>query len=196
MKLAVILGSTRDGRLGGRVAKWVMNQASYREEWDAELLDVREFELPLFSSANLPSMMGGEYDDPAVTQWASKIRQADAFIFVTPEYNHGLPAPLKNAIDSLYPEWGNKAAGIVSYSSGGGAGIRAAEQLRQVLSHVAVANVQTQVTIARAAELVSEDGASNEDLDGMLMGQLIQLSNWAGALKPLRQKAAAMKASR
>jgi NAD(P)H-dependent FMN reductase len=175
--------------MGERVAKWVMNEASKRDDWETELLDVASFNLPMYHDATLPAMMGGKYDDPAVTKWSEKVRAADAFLFITPEYNHGLPAPLKNAIDWLYPEWANKAAGIVSYSGSGGAGIRAAEQLRLVLTHVGIANVQSIINVPNVATTISEDGTmTDEVLPKLLTGQFIQLTNWAEALKPLRRQ--------
>lgn len=188
MKIAVILASTRDGRLGEQVAQWVYKQAQTQADWEVELVDIKSFNLPLFEGSTLPSMLGGVYDDPTVTEWSNKIREMDAFIFVTPEYNHSLPAPLKNAIDCLYPEWANKAAAIVSYSSGRGGGIRAAEHLRAVLSHVAVANVQSQITIAKADTVISKSGQTNDEaLEKLALGQRIQLNNWATQLKSLRQ---------
>lgn len=187
MKLVVILGSTRTGRIGDPVARWVYAQAHNVEGWDVELVDIKQLHLPLFEEAELPSMMGGHYDHPSVRSWSQIVGQADAFIFVTPEYNHGLPAPLKNAIDWLYPEWGNKAAAIVSYSTGIGGGIRAAEQLRQVLSHLAVANVQSLVTIPNVKDVLTQTSEITEDrLQRMLLSQFIQLRNWAGALRQLR----------
>lgn len=189
MKLSIILGSTRDGRNGKRVADWVYNQIKGDGNWQVQLLDIKDFALPIFSDEVLPSMMAGNYSNQAVIDWSRKIAESDAFIFVSPEYNHGMPSSLKNAIDWLYPEWGNKPAGIVAYSTGIGGGIRSAEQLRLVLIHLAVANVQSVVTIPYVKDAFDEGGeVIEEKFRSMLHGQSLQLYNWSRVLKMLRDE--------
>src|SRR5512145_1875939 len=134
LKVAIILGSTRPGRNGEAVAHWVYEIAQKRSDAKFELLDVRDFNLPLLDEPVPPSM--GQYSKPHTKAWAAKIEQFDAFVFVTAEYNHGIPAALKNAIDFLFKEWNHKAAGFVSYGSAGGA--RAVEQLRLVMAEIHV----------------------------------------------------------
>jgi NAD(P)H-dependent FMN reductase len=130
LSVKVILGSTREGRFGDKPAHWILGEIGQRQGVDAELLDLRDFPLPFFDRPTAPSREGGKYSSPAVTRWAEKIAPADAFVVVTPEYNHGYPAVLKNALDHLFPEWARKPIGFVSYGSVGGA--RAIEQLRLV----------------------------------------------------------------
>jgi len=130
IKVKVILGSIRQNRFGERPATWINEELKSWDGVEAELLDLREYPMPLFDSPKSPSMMDMQYTDPILKKWSEKIREADAFIIVSPEYNHGYPGPLKNAIDWLFPEWNKKPVGFVSYGSAGGA--RAIEQLRQV----------------------------------------------------------------
>src|SRR5262244_2272276 len=144
LKVAIVLGSTRPGRNGEAVAKWVHDIASRRRNATFELIDLRDFNLPLLDEPLPPAL--GQYSQPHTTAWAAKIAEFDAFIFVTPEYNHSIPGALKNAIDFLWREWNDKAAGIVSYGGVGGA--RAAEQLRLVFGEIKVAGVRAQVTLS------------------------------------------------
>jgi NAD(P)H-dependent FMN reductase len=130
LSIKVILGSTREGRFGDKPAHWILGEAALRPGVDAELLDLRDFPLPFFDRPTSPTREGGVYANPAVTRWAEKISPADAYIVVSPEYNRGYPAVLKNALDHLYPEWVRKPIGFVSYGNAGGA--RAVEQLRLV----------------------------------------------------------------
>src|SRR5258707_1204930 len=114
-KVGIILGSTRPGRNGEAVAKWVYDIASRRGDAEFELVDLLDYNLPHLDEAIPPSQ--GQYANEHTKQWAAKIAEFDAFIFVTPEYNHSTSGALKNAIDFLYAEWNNKAAGFVSYGS-------------------------------------------------------------------------------
>jgi NAD(P)H-dependent FMN reductase len=130
LSVKVILGSTREGRFGDKPAHWILGEARQRPGVEAELLDLRDHPLPFFDRPVAPSREGGVYAHPAVARWAEAIAKADAFIVVTPEYNHGPSAVLKNALDHLFPEWARKPIGFVGYGSAGGA--RAIEQLRLV----------------------------------------------------------------
>lgn len=126
LKIAIILGSTRPGRNGEAVARWVYDKAkkrannnnSYDHDVKFEYIDIKDFNLPLLDEPIPPSQ--GQYSKEHTKAWSAKINSFDAFIFVTPEYNHGIPGALKNAIDFLYQEWNNKVAGFVSYGSAGG----------------------------------------------------------------------------
>ncbi len=111
--IAIILGSTRPGRNGEAVARWVNDLAQKRDDAEFELVDLADYNLPLLDEAYPPSM--GQYQHDHTKRWAQKIAEFDGFVFVTAEYNRGIPAALKNAIDYLYAEWNNKAAGFVSY---------------------------------------------------------------------------------
>ncbi len=183
LRIAIILGSTRPGRIGEGVAKWVYENAKKREGVQYELVDVADFKLPLLDEARLPGY--GQYEKEHTLVWAKKIAQFDGFVFVTAEYNHGIPGALKNALDYLYAEWNNKAAGLVSYGSGGG--LRAAEHLRGVLGELMVADVRQQVALHLITDF--EDFSRLvpkpwhvEDLNTLLD----QVESWSGALKGLR----------
>ena len=141
LKIAIIIGSTRPGRNGEAVAKWVYEIAQKRSDAEFELVDIKDFNLPLLDEPVPPIM--GQYSKPHTKAWAAKIGSFDGYVFVTPEYNHGISGALKNAIDFLFREWNDKAAGFVSYGGAGGA--RAVEQLRLVLAEVQMATVRNQV---------------------------------------------------
>src|ERR1700674_2171788 len=145
LKVAIIIGSTRPGRKAEVVARWVYDIASKRSDAAFEIVDIKDFNLPLLDEP-VPAAMG-QYGQPHTKAWAAKIEQFDAFVFVTPEYNHGTSAALKNAIDFLHKEWTNKAAGFVAY----GVimrGARAVENLRLVLAELQVATVRAQVGLS------------------------------------------------
>jgi len=144
LRVGIITGSTRPNRKSLDVAKWVHQIALRRSDAEYELVDIKDFELPLLDEPIPPSM--GRYERPHTKRWAAKIASLDAFIFVVPEYNHSIPAALKNAIDFLFAEWKHKAAGFVSYGGAGGA--RAVEHLRLVLAEVHVATVRAQVLLS------------------------------------------------
>jgi len=109
IKLAIIIGSTRPGRKAEAVARWVHEIAKKRSDAEFEIVDIKDFDLPLLDEPIPPSM--GQYSHPHTKAWATKIASFDGYVFVTPEYNHGTSGALKNAIDYLYREWNNKAAG-------------------------------------------------------------------------------------
>src|SRR3979409_2130884 len=149
LKVGIITGSTRPNRKSPDVATWVLATAQKRHDAEYELVDIKDFELPLLDEPMPPAM--GQYQQPHTKRWAAKIASLDAFVFVTPEYNHGIPAALKNAIDFLFAEWKDKAAGFVSYGGVGGA--RAVEHLRLVLAEVHVATVRNQGLLSIVTEL-------------------------------------------
>ncbi len=183
IKVAIILGSTRPGRNGEAVAKWVHGIASKRNDAEFELVDVQSFNLPLLDEPVPPSM--GQYSKPHTKSWAAKVNAFDAYVFVTPEYNHGTSGALKNAIDYLYREWNNKAAGFVSYGSAGGA--RAVEQLRLIMAELQVATVRAQVLLSLFTDFEDfssfKPAAPQEKAVGAMLDQLIP---WAQALQALR----------
>src|ERR1044071_3026853 len=143
LRIAIIIGSMRPGRNGEAVAKWVYRIAQNRSDAEFELVDIKDFNLPLLDEPVPPSM--GQYSKPHTKTWAAKVGSFDGYVFVTPEYNHGVPGALKNAIDFLFREWNDKAAGFVSYGSAGGA--RAVEQLRLVMGEVMLAGVRATVRL-------------------------------------------------
>jgi NAD(P)H-dependent FMN reductase len=183
LKVGIITGSTRPNRKSLEVAKWVLDIASKRTDAEYELVDIKDFELPLFDEPMPPSM--GQYQQPHTKRWAAKIASLDAFVFVTPEYNHGIPAALKNAIDFLFKEWGDKAAGFVGYGGAGGA--RSVEHLRLVLAEVHVATVRAQVLLSMFTDFENyttfKPDPRHEKAVGAVLDQVVA---WGGALTPLR----------
>lgn len=119
MKIAIIVGSTRENRVGRSVAEWVASQGANRTDAQYELVDLADYQLPLLTSAVPPAALNRQYGDPAIQKWGQKIDGFDGYIFVTPEYNHSVPAALKNSMDVIGPEWMKKAIAFVGYGSGG-----------------------------------------------------------------------------
>src|SRR5260370_7571588 len=143
-KVGIIGGSTRRGRKAAAVAKWVHNLLKSRNDAEFEIVDIEDYKLPLLDEPASPVMH--QYSKPNTKAWSEKIASLDAYIFVTPEYNHATSAALKNAIDFLYHEWNNKAAGFVGY--GGAGGVRAVENLRLVMGEIKIADVRAQVALS------------------------------------------------
>ena len=187
IRIAIVVGTTRPGRKADNVARWVYENARKRTDAEFEIVDIADFALPLLDEPVPPSR--GNYSKPHTKAWSAKIASFDAFVFVTPEYNHGIPGSLKNAIDYLYREWNNKAAGFVSY--GGALGARAVEQLRLVLAELQVATVRTSVGLSMFHDFegftVFKPLANHETSLGTMLDQVIA---WGGALKTLRARAA------
>ncbi len=183
LKLAIIIGSTRPNRVGEAVARWVYQLAQQRRDAAFELVDIRDFNLPLLDEPVPPSQ--GKYSKPHTKAWAAKIDSFDGYVFVTPEYNHGISGALKNALDFVYAEWNNKAAGFVGYGSAGG--VRAVESLRLVMAELQIADVRQQLSFSLFTDFENfstfRPGAQHADAVVVLFEQL---EAWAGALKPLR----------
>ncbi|TKK90069.1 NAD(P)H-dependent oxidoreductase [Herbidospora galbida] len=188
LKIAVILGSTRPGRNGKAVADWVMTRAKERTGADYELVDLADHPLPHLDEAYPPSF--GNYTGDHTKAWAATIDSYDGFVFVTPEYNHSTSGVLKNAIDYLYKEWNNKAAGFVSYGSLGGA--RAIEHLRAMLSELQVAHVRQQVSFSLFHDFENFSHFQPSQIHDASADTLFdQLESWAGALRQVRAGVAA-----
>ncbi|MDF2457849.1 MAG: reductase [Nitrospira sp.] len=187
IKVAIIIGSTRPGRNGEAVARWVYDLAQQRSDAEFELVDIKAFNLPLLDEPVPPSQ--GQYSQSHTKVWAAKIDPFDAFVFVTPEYNHGISGALKNAIDFLYREWNNKAAGFVGYGSAGGT--RAVESLRRVMAELQVADVRAQVALSLFTDFenfsVFKPAPHHEKSVSDMLDQVIA---WGGAMKTLRKKSA------
>lgn len=147
MKIAVVLGSVREGRLGKQIADWAVENIE-----GAELVDLKEFNLPLYASAMPPMALQGKYELPEQQAWGDAMAKYDAFVFVTGEYNRGIPGALKNAIDSLGVEIAGKRAGFIGYSYDGA--IRAVDQLRTVLGNFSMRTTRAQVSINLNTEVV------------------------------------------
>jgi NAD(P)H-dependent FMN reductase len=182
--IGILVGSTRPGRKGDAVARWVYDLAQQRTDATFELVDIQDFNLPLLDEPMPPAM--GEYTQPHTKAWAAKIASFDGYIFVTPEYNHGTSGALKNAIDYLYREWNNKAAGFVSYGSAGGA--RAVEQLRLVMAELQVADVRAQVMLSLYTDFERFTTFKPAPMhERSVQSMLDQVIAWGTALKAMRE---------
>jgi NAD(P)H-dependent FMN reductase len=187
IKIAVIVGSTRPGRKAEDVARWVMEIASLRSDAVYELVDIQDFNLPLLDEPVPPSL--GQYSKPHTLKWATRIDQYDGFVFVTPEYNHGTSAALKNALDFLYKEWNNKAAGFVGYGSAGGA--RAVEHLRLVMAELQIADVRAQVMLSLFTDFENFSTFKPAEFQvAAVTAMLDQVVSWSGALQAVRKNSA------
>lgn len=183
LRVAVIIGSTRPGRNGEAVGKWVYEIASKRTDATYELVDLLEVNLPLLDEPNSPAMQ--RYTKQHSRDWSARIDSFDAFVFVTPEYNHGVPAALKNALDFLYKEWNNKAAGFVGYGNTGGA--RSVEHLRNTMAELQIADVREQVALSLFTDFenysVFKPAAFHEKKVNSMLDQVV---SWGTALKQVR----------
>jgi len=184
LKVAIIIGSTRPNRVGGDVAKWVFDLAQKRDDAQFELIDLKDINLPLLDEPMSPAM--GQYQNEHTKEWGKKIEPFDAFIFVTPEYNHGTSAALKNALDFLYSEWNNKVAGFVGYGSANGA--RSVEHLRLICAELQMATVRSQVALNLMTDFENytkfkpasfHESKVNEVIDQILM--------WGAAFREMRR---------
>ncbi len=184
-KIAVIIGSTRPGRVGEAVSKWIYEITKKRSDAYYELVDIRTFNLPLLDEP-IPASMG-QYSKPHTLAWSAKIAQFDAYVFVTPEYNHGTSGALKNAIDFIYKEWNNKVAGFVGYGSLNG--VRAVEHLRLVMAELKVATVRAQVGFSLYTDFESFSVFKpNPRHESSVNTMLNEVLAWGGALKNLRDQ--------
>jgi NAD(P)H-dependent FMN reductase len=186
VKIAIIIGSTRPGRKGETVAKWVLEIARKRSgPAEFELVDLASFNLPLLDEPVPPSQR--QYAKPHTKAWSAKIDSFDGFVFVTPEYNHATSGALKNALDFLYAEWNNKAAGFVGYGSAGGT--RAVENLRLIMGELQVADVRAAVALSLYTDFEAfttfKPAAHHEASVNAMLDQVIA---WSGALRPLRKR--------
>ena len=185
LKVGIITGSTRPGRKSEAVARWVLDIASKRSDASFEVVDIAAFGLPLLDERVPPVM--GQYEQPHTKAWAAKIATFDAFVFVTPEYNHSISGALKNAIDFLYGEWNDKAAGLVGYGGLGGA--RAVEHLRLVMGEVKIADVRAQVALSLHTDFENfstlKPGANQERAVNAMLNDLIA---WGEALHAMRMR--------
>lgn len=189
ISIKVIAGSTREGRFSDKAALWITEEIKKQEGLSVEILDLRDYDMPFFSDAATPSFKQEPYKNEVVARFTSKIAEGDAFVIVTPEYNHGTSGVLKNALDWVYQEWNNKPVAFVSYGSVGGA--RAVEQLRLNAIELQMAPIRTAVHIpgeeyfpvlfgqADANEMFTKFTSRANEM-------IIQLLWWAKALKVAR----------
>jgi NAD(P)H-dependent FMN reductase len=187
LNIGIIIGSTRPGRKAEDVARWLHGIAAKRNDASFEVVDIASFNLPLLDEPLPPSM--GQYAQPHTKAWAAKIATFDSFVFVTPEYNHSTSGALKNAIDYLFREWNDKAAGFVGY--GGVGGTRAVEQLRLVMGEIKVAAVRAQVALSLFTDFENfstlRPGSHQEAAVTAMLDDLIA---WGQALQTMRTRRA------
>ena len=173
MRIGIIVGSIRDGRAGAGVGTWVAEQAAQRDDAQFELIDLKTFDVPLLTSATVPAAAKKQYESENVQRWSATIDACDGFIFVTPEYNHGVPGAFKNAVDSLGSEWFGKTVGFVSYGADGG--VRAVEQWRQIVANFQMLDVRAQVSLSLFTEFGADGFTPLDRRAGELAGLLDQL---------------------
>jgi len=183
--LTIIIGSTRPGRAGAPIAQWFAARAKDHGGFDVNVVDLAEVDLPLLDEPNHPRLR--QYTRQHTKDWSAIVDAADAFVFVTPEYNYGYPASLKNAIDYLHHEWQHKPVGFVSYG-GVAAGTRAVQQLKQVVTTLRMLPVFDSVNIPFHTQFLDSDGtfqanAVMEQAAGTMLDELVRTE---AALRPLR----------
>lgn len=186
-KILVILGSTREGRRGDKIADAAMESLSKEADANFELIDLKDWDIPFYNLPGYPSTEKGVFGSEIQKKWAEKIDSADGFIFVTPEYNHGYTAVLKNAIDFLWYEWNHKPVSFISYGSMSG-GLRAVEQLRQVVIEVEMVPIRESVALMYVRKLFDENGKFNDPtFDHRVIELGEKIAAWAKGLKKIRK---------
>jgi len=177
LKIGIILGSTREGRVSPQVGEWVKGIADGRGDASYEIIDIASFKLPFLGEP------GG--DTSGVAAWSQQVASCDGFVFIVSEYNHSISGALKNALDFLREEWNNKAAGIVSYGSVGGA--RAAEHLRGILGELLVADVRVHPALSLFTDFENGNVFKPKDIQTQSVNDMLdQLISWSTALKTIR----------
>jgi NAD(P)H-dependent FMN reductase len=190
-KVLVIIGSTRPGRAADLVVPWVISRARAHPDFDIEVADLRDWPLPIFAehAGTIGDLSDPTYSEPIVRAWNQKVKQADAFIVVTPEYNHSIPAALKNAIDTVWLSYGfrNKPVAAVGYSGSIGAGIRAIEHLAHVFIEAEAVPLRNTVVIPFVREAFGAEGEPVDPEPGIrLQVMLDDLAWWSSALEKAR----------
>jgi NAD(P)H-dependent FMN reductase len=192
VKIKVILGSTRPNRFGPQPAHWLMEQTADVKGAEFELVDLVDVNLPLLDEPVTP--MSHQYSKDHTKAWSKIVDDADGFVFVTAEYNHSIPAALKNAIDFLYDEWNYKPVAFVSYGSLAG-GSRAVEHLRSVAAEVRMFDLREQIMLPDYYNNLDDDGKFKfwDSHADMARNMLAQVIFWAEKMKPAREELAAQK---
>lgn len=183
--LLIVIGSTRPGRVGLPVAEWFRERALAHGGFEVQVADLAEINLPFMDEPKHPRLR--QYQHAHTKAWSARVDAADAFVFVSPEYNHAFSAPLKNAIDFLFQEWQQKPVGLVTYGGVSG-GTRAAQLLKPVLAALSMVPVVEAVPIPFVAQLLDASGKlkASEAMESSAAVMLDALQRWEAALKPLR----------
>ncbi|MGC5614937.1 NADPH-dependent FMN reductase [Georgenia sp. Z1491] len=184
MKIGIIIGSVREGRAGQSVAEWVYSHAQQRDGVDYEIVDLKAFDLPILTDPVVPGAANREYGTAEARAWSTEIDGYDGFIFVSPEYNHGVPGAFKNAFDTIAPEWAHKAVGLVSYGADGG--VRAVEQWRQIVANAQMVAVRGQVSLSLFTEFGENGVQPDARRDGEIDALLASVEQMTSALAAIR----------
>jgi NAD(P)H-dependent FMN reductase len=185
LKLHTIICSTRPGRVGEAVGKWAQECALRHGRFDAELVDLAEINLPIYDEPKHPRFQ--QYEHEHTRRWSASVAAADAFVFVTPEYNYGPPPSLLNALNYVYNEWTYKPAAFVSYGGVSG-GLRAVQVEKLTLTTLKMVPIMEGVVVPMVAQQVKEGVFTANDLQNQSATVMLEeLLRWAEALKPLRQ---------
>ncbi len=188
LRLAIITGSTRKGRMGEAVARWFASLAAERPELEVVPVDLRDLPLPFYDEPRSAKAAEKVYALPEQRRWVELVGGCDAFVVVTPEYNHGYPAALKNALDHVYAGWNGKPVGFVSYGGSSG-GVRAVEQLRLVAIELQLAPLRDEVNIPMIASALDPEGRPKETRHELRAAALLdQLVWWGEALREGRRR--------
>lgn len=189
LKLNVIVASTRPGRKGPALGEWFRDYARAKSNFDVDLVDLADFELPVYDEAKHPRMQ--DYQHEHTRRWSESVASADAYVFVTPEYNFGPPPSLTNALTYVYSEWGYKPASFVSYGGVSG-GIRAVQSAKLALTTLKVVPIMETVTVPFFTECLEGDRFSPKEIHEESADALLkELHRWAAALKTMRESEAA-----
>jgi NAD(P)H-dependent FMN reductase len=186
LNIKVIVASTRQNRFSEKPSQFVFEEASKRPGLKVDLVDLRDYPMPFFDEALPPGLKGKEgYPDPVITRWREKVKEGDGFIICTPEYNHGYPAVLKNALDYVYYDWSRKPVAFVSW--GGAGGTRGVEQLRLVTIELDMVPIRFAVHIPNPW-FIKDAGELRTDANVQAASTLLEhLTWWASALKVARE---------
>jgi NAD(P)H-dependent FMN reductase len=182
MKLAIIVGSTRQGRYTDKLAKWVLNSAAAHQDVTAELLDLKDYPMPFFDEPASPRFNQDRHIHEVAKKWLDKLQAKEAYIIVTPEYNHSIPGVLKNALDYIDWQLSKKPFAVVSHGSTGGA--RAIAHLKGIISEIRAVVIPTNLAYTRrVSETIDEQGNLSEELASQDRGPQTALNNLLDELK-------------
>jgi NAD(P)H-dependent FMN reductase len=184
MRIAIIVGSTRPQRKGSGVAQWVHQRADKRDDAEFEVVEIDDYDLPLLAEPTVPAAAEREYEVPQTRDWSRTVDGFDGFVWVTPEYNHSVPAAMKNALDLLGPEWNDKAVSFVSY--GANEGVRAVEHWRTIVANVLMQSTRAQLTFSTFTEWEDGEFAPADRREDELEAMLDELVELTGAMQALR----------
>jgi NAD(P)H-dependent FMN reductase len=189
VKIGIVLGSTRPGRVGTTVAEWVAKQAVTRESADYELVDVADFDLDLLNEPAVPGAADRHYENEKTQVWSRAVDELDGFIFVTPEYNHSVPAAMKNAFDVLGPEWQKKSIAFVAYGADGG--VRSVEHWRSITANMSMLGARTQLSLSLFTDFGEHGFVPTDRREHELTGLFDEVEQLTGLAQLLRQRLSA-----